>query len=126
MKQRRPPGRSAPEAREGVASTARQLTRHTRPDAGSVQVEAPVSPASGASRSVARSTVEQPALGVDLVHRLLAQTWSGAWAGVFNTHFWVDRAGGVTGAIYTQFLPFIPEEAMAVYADFERAVYASR
>ncbi|MGY1671721.1 serine hydrolase domain-containing protein [Geodermatophilus sp. SYSU D00710] len=51
---------------------------------------------------------------------------SGAWAGVFNTHFWVDRASGVTGAIYTQFLPFIPEEAMAVYADFERAVYASR
>jgi methyl acetate hydrolase len=51
---------------------------------------------------------------------------SGAWAGVFNTHFWVDRASGVTGAIYTQFLPFIPEEAMAVYADFERAVYATR
>jgi|tagenome__1003787_1003787.scaffolds.fasta_scaffold20709351_2 methyl acetate hydrolase len=51
---------------------------------------------------------------------------SGAWAGVFNTHFWVDRASGVTGAIYTQFLPFIPEEALAVYADFERAVYATR
>jgi methyl acetate hydrolase len=51
---------------------------------------------------------------------------SGAWAGVFNTHFWVDRANGVTGAIYTQFLPFIPEEALAVYADFERAVYAAR
>ncbi|WP_448626414.1 serine hydrolase domain-containing protein [Geodermatophilus sp. URMC 64] len=51
---------------------------------------------------------------------------SGAWAGIFNTHFWVDRASGVTGAIYTQFLPFIPEEAMAVYADFERAVYATR
>jgi methyl acetate hydrolase len=51
---------------------------------------------------------------------------SGAWAGVFNTHFWIDRASGVTGAIYTQFLPFIPEEALAVYADFERAVYAAR
>ena len=51
---------------------------------------------------------------------------SGAWAGVFNTHFWVDRARGVTGAIYTQFLPFIPEEALAVYADFERTVYAAR
>ncbi|MGY1650276.1 serine hydrolase domain-containing protein [Geodermatophilus sp. SYSU D01119] len=50
---------------------------------------------------------------------------SGAWAGVFNTHFWIDRAGGVTGAIYTQFLPFIPEEAMAVYVDFERALYAA-
>ena len=51
---------------------------------------------------------------------------SGAWAGVFNTHYWVDRASGVTGAIYTQFLPFIPEEALAVYADFERTVYAAR
>jgi methyl acetate hydrolase len=50
---------------------------------------------------------------------------SGAWAGVFNTHFWIDRASGVTGALYSQFLPFIPEEAMAVYADFERALYAA-
>ena len=51
---------------------------------------------------------------------------SGAWAGVFNTHFWVDRASGVTGAIFSQFLPFIPEDALGVYADFERAVYAAR
>jgi CubicO group peptidase (beta-lactamase class C family) len=51
---------------------------------------------------------------------------SGAWAGVYNSHFWVDPASGVTGAIYSQFLPFIPEEAMAVYAGFERALYASR
>jgi CubicO group peptidase (beta-lactamase class C family) len=50
---------------------------------------------------------------------------SGAWAGVFNTHFWIDRASGVTGALYSQFLPFIPEEALAVYADFERALYAA-
>jgi methyl acetate hydrolase len=51
---------------------------------------------------------------------------SGAWAGVFNSHFWVDPASGVTGAIYSQFLPFIPDAAMAVYADFERALYANR
>ena len=51
---------------------------------------------------------------------------SGAWAGVYNSHFWVDPASGVTGAIYSQFLPFIPEEAMAAYAGFERALYASR
>ena len=42
-----------------------------------------------------------------------------------NTRFWVDRTNGVTGAIYTQFLPFVPEEAMTMYADFEKAVYAS-
>ena len=32
---------------------------------------------------------------------------SGAWAGLFNTHFWVDRKTGVTGAIYSQTLPFV-------------------
>ncbi len=51
---------------------------------------------------------------------------SGAWAGLLNTHFWVDPTTGITGAIYTQFLPFVPEEAMTMYADFEKALYASR
>jgi methyl acetate hydrolase len=51
---------------------------------------------------------------------------SGAWAGFFNTHFWIDRTAGIAGAIYSQFLPFIPPEAMAMYADFETALYASR
>lgn len=50
---------------------------------------------------------------------------SGAWAGLLNTHFWVDRATGITGAIYTQFLPFVTPEAMKMYNDFERALYAS-
>jgi CubicO group peptidase (beta-lactamase class C family) len=50
---------------------------------------------------------------------------SGAWAGLLNTHFWVDPTAGVTGAIYTQFLPFVPEEAMTMYADFEKGIYAS-
>jgi methyl acetate hydrolase len=50
---------------------------------------------------------------------------SGAWAGLFNTHFWIDPTTGITGAIYAQFLPFVPEEAMTMYADFEKAVYAS-
>jgi len=50
---------------------------------------------------------------------------SGAWAGLLNTHFWVDPTAGITEAIYTQFLPFVPEEAMTMYADFEKALYAS-
>jgi CubicO group peptidase (beta-lactamase class C family) len=53
------------------------------------------------------------------------RAWSGAWAGLLNTHFWVDRTAGVTGAIYTQFLPFVTPEAMQMYQDFERALYAS-
>jgi CubicO group peptidase (beta-lactamase class C family) len=50
---------------------------------------------------------------------------SGAWAGLLNTHFWVDRTTGLTGAIYTQFLPFAAPEALGMYADFEKALYAS-
>jgi methyl acetate hydrolase len=50
---------------------------------------------------------------------------SGAWAGFFNTHFWVDRATGVTGAIYAQMLPFLPPDAMRMYQEFETALYAS-
>ena len=50
---------------------------------------------------------------------------SGAWAGIFNTHFWVDRSTGVTGAIYAQTLPFVEPPVFQMYADFERALYAS-
>jgi methyl acetate hydrolase len=53
------------------------------------------------------------------------RAWSGAWAGLMNTHFWVDRTTGVTGAIYSQFLPFVTPGAMQMYQDFERALYAS-
>jgi methyl acetate hydrolase len=50
---------------------------------------------------------------------------SGAWAGLFNTHFWVDRTTGITGAIFSQTLPFVEPPVFGVYADFERALYAS-
>jgi methyl acetate hydrolase len=51
---------------------------------------------------------------------------SGSWSGLFNTHFWVDPASGVTGAIYSQTLPFVDPPALQLYADFEAALYASR
>jgi CubicO group peptidase (beta-lactamase class C family) len=50
---------------------------------------------------------------------------SGAWAGIFNSHYWVDRSSGVTGAIYSQTLPFAEPPVFQMYADFERALYAS-
>lgn len=50
--------------------------------------------------------------------------YSGAWAGLCNTHFWVDPTSGVTGAIYSQFLPFATPESIALYTDFEKAIYA--
>jgi methyl acetate hydrolase len=50
---------------------------------------------------------------------------SGGWAGLFNTYFWVDPASGITGAIYSQTLPFVDPPAVQMYADFERALYAA-
>lgn len=55
----------------------------------------------------------------------MRRAYSGAWAGLCNTHFWVDPTSGVTASIYSNFLPFVPQEAMAMYADFERALYAA-
>jgi len=50
---------------------------------------------------------------------------SGAWAGLCNTQFWIDRTAGVCGSIYSNFLPFVTPEAVRLYNDFERALYAS-
>ena len=55
----------------------------------------------------------------------LRATGSGSWTGIFNTHFWVDPHTLITGAIYTQALPFAAPAALHTYADFERAVYAA-
>ena len=55
----------------------------------------------------------------------MRRAWSGAWAGLCNTHFWVDRTTGITGSIYSQFLPFVPQEALDMYVNFEQALYAS-
>lgn len=50
---------------------------------------------------------------------------SGAWAGLFNTHFWVDPANRITGSIFSQTLPFAEPAAFQLYADFEQALYAT-
>ncbi len=50
---------------------------------------------------------------------------SGAWAGLCNTHFWVDRTAGICASIYSNFLPFITPEALRLYSDFEQALYAA-
>jgi methyl acetate hydrolase len=51
---------------------------------------------------------------------------SGAWAGMFNTYFWVDPHAGLTGALYTQTRPFVDPRILDVYARFERSLYAAR
>ncbi|VXC10792.1 serine hydrolase domain-containing protein [Nocardioides sp. AX2bis] len=50
---------------------------------------------------------------------------TGSWAGLFNTHFFVDRTTGICASIYTNSLPFITEEAWKVYGDFEEALYSA-
>ena len=50
---------------------------------------------------------------------------SGAWAGLLNTYFWVDRSAGIAGGIYTQSLPFVTREVIKMYNEFEEALYAS-
>jgi CubicO group peptidase (beta-lactamase class C family) len=62
------------------------------------------------------NTVDQPGM---------RRAGTGAWAGLCNTHFFVDRTSGVCASIYSNFLPFITPEALELYANFERALYAS-
>lgn len=51
---------------------------------------------------------------------------SGAWAGLFNTHYFIDRASGVCASIYTNSLPFIThDDAWQTYVEFEQALYAA-
>jgi CubicO group peptidase (beta-lactamase class C family) len=47
-----------------------------------------------------------------------------AWGGVANTYFWIDPHKQVAGVLMMQYLPFADKEALAVFSDFERAVYA--
>jgi CubicO group peptidase (beta-lactamase class C family) len=56
----------------------------------------------------------------------LRHAGSGAWAGMFNTYFWIDPAARITGAVYSQFSPFVHPNALQVCADFERELYAAR
>ncbi len=48
-----------------------------------------------------------------------------AWAGIYNTYFWIDPQQRIGGVIMMQYLPFFDPEAVGLLADFERAVYAT-
>ena len=48
-----------------------------------------------------------------------------AWAGIFNTFYWIDPKRGICATIMMQFLPFVDKEAVGLLADFERSVYAN-
>jgi len=48
-----------------------------------------------------------------------------AWAGLFNTYFWLDPSKRVTGTIMTQMLPFADGEVLRLFGEFERGLYAA-
>jgi methyl acetate hydrolase len=47
-----------------------------------------------------------------------------SWAGFFNTYYWIDPETHVCGVILMQMLPFFDTEAVALYDEYERAVYS--
>ena len=49
--------------------------------------------------------------------------FSGSWAGLFNSYYWIDREAGIYGIFGTQVLPFYDDIAIEALLEFEQAVY---
>ena len=45
------------------------------------------------------------------------------WAGLFNTHYWIDPARHLAAVIMTQVLPFGDVPTMRLYGQYERSLY---
>lgn len=52
-------------------------------------------------------------------------TGSLAWAGIFNTYFWIDPSRKTCAVVLMQYLPFGDDVALGVVDRLERAVYAT-
>jgi CubicO group peptidase (beta-lactamase class C family) len=48
---------------------------------------------------------------------------TGAWAGIFNSFYWIDRSKGIGGVLMTQLLPFLDIPVIRTLMGFEAAVY---
>jgi CubicO group peptidase (beta-lactamase class C family) len=48
-----------------------------------------------------------------------------AWAGIYNTFFWIDRTNGIGGVYMVQTLPFVEEKSLQPFYDYETEVYRS-
>jgi methyl acetate hydrolase len=48
---------------------------------------------------------------------------SASWAGLLNCYFWIDPVAKVTGALFTQVLPFYDARIVSLYGAFERGLY---
>lgn len=63
--------------------------------------------------------MEEDALG-------MRSTGSQSWAGVLNSHYWIDPSKDIAALIMTQSLPFVEPRFMDTYGKFEREVYAAQ
>jgi CubicO group peptidase (beta-lactamase class C family) len=46
-----------------------------------------------------------------------------AWAGLFNTFYWIDPKRRVCAVMLMQYLPFVDKEAVGLLSDFEHNLY---
>ena len=46
-----------------------------------------------------------------------------SWSGLLNCHWWVDPVKNVTGALFTQVLPFYDDRVVTLYGQFESGLY---
>ncbi len=53
------------------------------------------------------------------------RTGSLSWAGLFNTHFWIDPTSGLGALLMTQTLPFMIPRVAELLDEFEQVVYAA-
>lgn len=49
-----------------------------------------------------------------------------SWAGICNTHYWIDPVSDMAGIVMSQLLPFVDQRFMGVYDAFERMSYADQ
>ncbi|MEE4162800.1 MAG: serine hydrolase domain-containing protein [Woeseiaceae bacterium] len=47
-----------------------------------------------------------------------------AWAGLYNSYYWIDTENDICGVVITQILPFYDPDVLALLSEFETAVYA--
>ncbi len=48
-----------------------------------------------------------------------------AWAGIYNTEFWIDPVNGIGAVLLMQYLPFYDADAIEVLQGFEQRIYAN-
>ena len=64
-------------------------------------------------------------LGFQVSSGSLAGRASGSlsWAGIQNTHFWIDRENGIGVVLLMALLPFYDDKAIDLLTSFERTLY---